>query len=43
MGDKNPKNKAKDQKRKDDVKSATAVKAQAEKDAKAALAGKAKK
>ncbi len=43
MGDKNPKSKAKDQKRKTDEKSAAVAKAQAEKDAKAVQAGKAKK
>ncbi len=43
MGDKNPKSKAKDQKRKVDDKTAVAAKAQAEKDAKAAAAGKTKK
>ena len=43
MGDKNPKNKAKDQKRKDDIKSDAIKKAQTEKDAKVAAAAKVKK
>ena len=43
MGDKNPKSKAKDQKRKDDDKSSAAKKAQADKDAKSANNPKAKK
>lgn len=43
MGDKNPKNKAKDQKRKIDDKADAAKKAQAAKDAKSATAAKTKK
>ncbi len=43
MGDKNPKNKAKDQKRKTDDKAAGVAKAQADRDAKASAGGKVKK
>ncbi|MCX6125286.1 MAG: hypothetical protein NTV34_11165 [Proteobacteria bacterium] len=43
MGDKNPKNKAKDQKRKDGSKADEQKKAQADKDAKMAAAAKTKK
>lgn len=43
MGDKNPKNKAKDQKRKDDGKADVMKKQQAERDAKTEAGKKAKK
>jgi hypothetical protein len=43
MGDKNPKSKAKDQKRKDDTKEKAVQKAQAERDAKAVNNPKSKK
>lgn len=43
MGDKNPKNKAKDQKRKEDIKTDAAAKAKAAVDAKAAAGAKTKK